>query len=838
MKFLKFKKNGFSMMEVALAVLIVSIIAMLTIPIVTRQMEKTDEYSYYLAYKTVEKMSGQIVALGDPEEINNTAYKFDVEDDSFTKYIAREFNKKLDGVKTYFVSLGQKLADSETYLFKRLFPKTFAASTSINISQTTMKWTSEDFDYLWLAYRVCGCSSADCKVPFKTETLTATPATNEETGEKYCSDSSYSLEDGTCKKKVTIYWSKDQFDDCYGYTLSSPDGGADAHENLKSAFSKKLDSSNEVTNFPASLSASIYSTVSSKLKSTAAVAEGDNSYISNTYDAKHFCNNVFKLANGSSTWTRSGHTYKVSYVEDADSGEDDDSPDEVKEGEEGDNVDMSQFAGAIPPPTSKIQGECIVTDSYTITYDEGSSASGATSRPSYGADWCTNHGYRNMTNAGAPHSIDCQCSGTNIETLNNEKACYAACPDGQGLYDASGTRKCCSTDFNVSAGACCPEHSVYNGGETCECIAGYEMEAGVCVHKTCPQGSTMSEDGVCVQNPPIIKAKRLCELVAEHWNVIDGDTYCDAFETENNVGVYKDVYNKLLGNDANNTYMSIDSQVGAFKNLKPNIVFSNGLKMWILGDKAASIPGLSFFPADQKVSMTQNMCRKLTLASQTEAACSAQSGWFCNVDKNCFTMDSDSLAALREARNCCGSTDFSDIKMAAMVTGNEADYEKDPTVYAVSGFTVLVDINGDKGDGTLWDDVYPFFIGANGTVYPGYPLNAVKDADSASSSLYSGGNSEKQLPVDVYYYESVGDNRKKVVAFPGVSFARGMCSARKLREYTPYCLNLGGKFSAKYTKDDGTTDTLPADYLTTNKEKNPCYKNVCYVAVKRKLKLF
>ena len=63
-----FKRIGFTMMEVLLAVFIVGILAAVTIPIISRQLEKSDEYSYYLAYRTVEKMAGQIVAQGDHAE--------------------------------------------------------------------------------------------------------------------------------------------------------------------------------------------------------------------------------------------------------------------------------------------------------------------------------------------------------------------------------------------------------------------------------------------------------------------------------------------------------------------------------------------------------------------------------------------------------------------------------------------------------------------------------------------------------------------------------------------------------------------------------------------------
>ena len=38
------------------------------IPIVKNQLSKSDEYAYYMAFRSVEKLGGQIVALGDPAD--------------------------------------------------------------------------------------------------------------------------------------------------------------------------------------------------------------------------------------------------------------------------------------------------------------------------------------------------------------------------------------------------------------------------------------------------------------------------------------------------------------------------------------------------------------------------------------------------------------------------------------------------------------------------------------------------------------------------------------------------------------------------------------------------
>ncbi len=334
---------------------------------------------------------------------------------------------------------------------------------------------------------------------------------------------------------------------------------------------------------------------------------------------------------------------------------------------------------------------------------------------------------------------------------------------------------------------------------------------------------------MCVVNPPIINSKHFCELITDNWNT--SSTHCDGvFSTVSGSQVNTSVYNAAVG--TNDNYLSIKSKVGAFKDLTPNIVFANGLRLWILGDKAASIPGLSATPTG--ATNVQNMCKKVSLTNTNAAACTNAGGYFCKSENSCMTFADSENATVDDARGCCSNTDLTDYAKAAMASENPDDYQKASVAYAISGFTVFVDINGDKGNGTLWDDVYPFYISANGTVYPAYPLDAKKGEDDASNSLYIGGNSEKQLPVDVYYYITSGDNRKKVLAFPNVSFARAMCSARKISKYTPYCLNLGEKY--QNTENLKGTEYIANDDVATS--KNPCDKNNCFIVVKRKSKQF
>ena len=306
---------------------------------------------------------------------------------------------------------------------------------------------------------------------------------------------------------------------------------------------------------------------------------------------------------------------------------------------------------------------------------------------------------------------------------------------------------------------------------------------------------------------------------------------CNTFSGGSNANVY----NAALGADGGN-YLSIKSKVGAFKDLTPNIVFANGLRMWILGDKAASMPGLSATPTGAK--STQNMCQKVSLTNNNAAACVNAGGYFCKDSNNCFALADKANATVDDARGCCASVDLTDYITAAHSAGEPDKYKQASVAYAISGFTVFVDINGDKGNGTLWDDVYPFYIAANGIVYPGYPLDAAKSEAATSNSLYLGGNSEKQLPVDVYYYTDSSDTRKKITAFSNVSYARAACSARKVSQYTPYCMNLGEKFT---TSGIGGAELKGMEYLKNDNKatsKNPCDTYNCFVTVRRRLRSF
>jgi hypothetical protein len=425
-----------------------------------------------------------------------------------------------------------------------------------------------------------------------------------------------------------------------------------------------------------------------------------------------------------------------------------------------------------------------------------------------------------MYNAGKPDTINCEPkSGYNISENNNKVACkedsgkvsYASCSTTEGCSCITcPTTSSDSTSFNEDTGACCPLHSTYSGS-TCECNPGWGGTN--CQTRTgCSNGYTLKNE-VCVLNPPIMKAKRLCELIRDSWNI--SKSYCESsmFKEISDLSgttYYKDVYESALGAgtatngiDTSKILMSLDAKEGAFlynqktgTGLKPNIILGNGQYLWILSDRTASIPGLTYTTMNSTPS--RNVCKNLKKYDST--SCTNAGGYFCSSENGCYTMALSSLyessQGLGDARNCCSTPNLADITEESSINPNYSttDYYKDVRYYAISGFTIFVDINGKKGSGTLWEDVFPFYVSSNGRVYPGYPLDGEKGSNTTNNTQQYGGNNAKLLPVDVYYFDTSSGTKKKKVAYSNISYARALCIMNKVSQYSPYCSNLGTKF--------------------------------------------
>ena len=70
------------------------------------------------------------------------------------------------------------------------------------------------------------------------------------------------------------------------------------------------------------------------------------------------------------------------------------------------------------------------------------------------------------------------------------------------------------------------------------------------------------------------------------------------------------------------------------------------------------------------------------------------------------------------------------------------------------GFTIYVDVDGNKSKSRLYDDVFPFYLTKSGKVIPGY-----------DSSIVAGANCEKNLAFDVLYdvFDALGNRQLKSI---------------------------------------------------------------------------
>ncbi len=852
------KKPGFTLMEIALAVLIVAILALTLIPVIHSQMQKSDEYSYYMAYRTIEKLGGQIVALGDEEEwaSRDSGVKI-AEAESKARANARAkilANKKkqhyvvavspMAKLKFFFASLGARFAYSEHYLFKKLFPKSYAEVTYKSI----FEGAAYDSYMITLQYcagkDVCDPNSSN-KDLYKKEcdgngSNCVTKAKCDQNGANCCNADKLNLSDApSCNPSYSF---KQKYRKCTKVktktTCAVDEEGNKVDPDCKEEWKTtetcedNLESCSTSTSDP---NTTITCTKTNSYKETTSChilrpvdvqeyiknGEGINSCPTKE-DQRNYVQGFFGNDSCSLVPNATEDMSSEAYTEAVNSAAD--SMINAMISGTYASTFCTTYVGkyctyASDDAQPYFNEDCFLkTESEEIVDNVVGDESWE--RPTVD-DICTSeYGYYGMRNYGTSagggkyYNTNCQCETGKIVTENNSKVCCNAPENPTDLVYATSSNTCvaCATDFNPGTNECCPEFSVYNGTK-CECVEGYTYSESdkQCHHTSCSKGSHMDEKNeVCVPNVPILKARRLCEKIADNWNI--QSSYCTGFTD----GQYNsDVFNAAKGTD--NQFLSIKSKDGAFATLRPHVVLANGLKLWILGDKMASIPGLSFNPTN--ISNKQNICKDVTdidgaNPKTTQTTCLASNGeYLCAGEKHCFTLDSDSLDKMGDARNCCSASDVTDL-----LNGNP---DEDNRAFAINGFTVFVDINNDKGAGTLWEDVFPFYVSANGMVYPGYPLNADKKKTATSSSLYLAGNSASMLPTDVYYYEtdSDSDKRKRYIAYPNVSFARAACQAKWVGKNTPYCMNLGNKY-----KDHNGT--------------NPCDSHKCFVSVRNKLRMF
>ena len=102
------------------------------------------------------------------------------------------------------------------------------------------------------------------------------------------------------------------------------------------------------------------------------------------------------------------------------------------------------------------------------------------------------------------------------------------------------------------------------------------------------------------------------------------------------------------------------------------------------------------------------------------------------------------------------------------------------------GFLVYMDVNGDSGEGKLWEDVFPFYLLKSGKILAGY-----------REDTPSGGNNRDHLSVNVIYDSYTGDTREVKLLMSDANFRSAACATGYIKS-AKYC---GDKVQYDICKD-------------------------------------
>ena len=893
------KKRGFTVAEMAVAVAIIGLLAALLIPMAVSQFKRGDEYYYFMTYKTLEKISGQIVNVPTIEDYEEESASISPKDDSRIVYETPK-----DGLNDALYSFKDIIADILNAPAYAEDAYDLNSDTGIVYSYPLSSYPEmlELIGYECVCHQRCFADALNGhtvgggdRCP-KFEGKSMADISNAETGNKYYYETCpnpdpYDVNVDTVYNSPTYQGFRNRFISLIAPALPYIQlGGEVTPEN--SMWNKEWacrspwnDTNSDRPTYGITKSTQEncgegpYDTSEGirKLAQTDAFKESFEARLYTYYNlrykrrhhahntAAHICNPVFDysskapvaVTNLSSGSTAPGEAMQ-SYTRFTNNGVFTGNPkDDANITTYDDGTGYKQFMipeirlirAANPSERIKFSYDRIVKDpkigelpeafklffDYIKSYERNITeevvpAKFETDPPK---SKCESFPYRHMRE----ESGKCVCEAFNYSpSINDPLACvkYNAAESKAGKVPYFSRIKdnesptsydgiyCFLGKFNVVTGECCKLDQVYNAS------------TGSCVNA----GAKPYQLSFFIND-----AKQLCNAIKDNWHVKGAN--CSTFEKQKDgkaPSVYKALFEsvKFKSNYNSSKSYSINSirslieKRGAFNTLTPNIVFTNGVKLWISGDRAASIPGLTY--NSDGVSSTQNMCvdvgknSNLTVKDADSLAklmeiCSEpsvknQGGYFCASDRLCYSFNHNIAkdAQALDARSCCLSNP------AAAQSGQNSS--------SISGFTVYADINGaDKGTGTLWDDVFPFYITTNGKVIPAYPLDASKKIEEADSmtTVFRGGNDSSYLSVDVYYHQldSVHSTKRRVLVSSNISYARGVCVAGIVPNNSPYCKNL---FYAD-------SDALKNMYA---KERNECIVpgRKCYVTVRNKTKIF
>ena len=847
----KSKKFGFTLAEVGISLLIVGILAGATGLVIKRQLAKSNEYSYYMAYRTVEKLAGQIVAAST--ETNNPQ-------DNTEETTYNSNNTKLATAKepSFVLKLVSKLGLTENKVFKTLFPKAYAEIVTVARTYEEPIFGQQEVNTISVWFTSCN-NSVEPALDYQTSAMYGEFVTEEnfdlynKAGE-YCA--AFDQAGGTVGSDPNKILTNEKDGSQVGTRMYEPLQVKVKKSSIGDFYNRPSGRSFDSSGF-ATLNTKDFNLSNCFSTSTTPVINKESESDIEQVNMVGACTKKFgydqlfdhKTCDGTNPYVNNIYnvvgTYK-SYYNNYDFSR-------CAEGDEGrclnvmntlcERIDDYRFDSS--------QGTCAASTNtsgteYDATYLKKDDFRGS------GRSYCvyqykTDRALKSLDSypysySAEPNSINCTTNHSNMKADGNICVCQSgfvkssnapslACcsasdvQEGKNLYYTGGSTcvACAPETYSPTAGACCPANSRYYANDSqggpfnngCKCNSGYGDKDGQCVRTKCNgKGLYFDEEkGICIPKTGVIKASRFCELIADNFNIDSDSKSCDTFKESDGNEYYEAVYNAVT---KNSTLSSISADT-SLKYVTPNIIFANGLKLWILGDKQASIPGFTSNPSN--ITPTKNMCQDITFPSGsttsiTQGDCNeTDNAYYCGAEKRCMKVPAGS--SVLNASNCCSSA-------------TSLDNEKDERSYAMSGFTVYVDINGDKGNSKLWEDIYPFYIATDGMVYPGYPLDAMKqipgkDDSYNSNSVYMGGNSSAYLPVNLYYIEP-GPVAKKHFVKTGVSFAYAACMSRRISPYAPYCSNLGKNSSIN-------------DFLDELRE-SPCATKKCFINVQRKYFLF
>lgn len=106
-----------------------------------------------------------------------------------------------------------------------------------------------------------------------------------------------------------------------------------------------------------------------------------------------------------------------------------------------------------------------------------------------------------------------------------------------------------------------------------------------------------------------------------------------------------------------------------------------------------------------------------------------------------------------------------------------------------NGFIIYIDINGSKGKGLLYDDVFPFYLTLSGKTIPAYPMDTTsytQEALAKARTQHAGGDSNDHLSLNVIY-DDFSEGHKTKLIMRSTNFRAAACATGYVNINSDYC---------------------------------------------------